>query len=294
MNTPLGKSESPSRLQVEKQLVKHSDHIVVSNRREKVQIIWTYGAPSEKISVIPCGVDPHLFVPLNASRSKVHLDLPHKRFILFVGRIDPVKGIDTLLKAMAIVRNKRDFHQEVHLLIIGGDLDYSSYSKDSEMHKLRQLTTELRLKNMVTFLGAQRQDQLPYYYSIAEVCVLPSRYESFGMVALEAMSCSTPVIASKVGGLTSFIQDEITGFLVPEEDEKSLAEKILKLLKHPFLKDRLGMQARRRAKEFSWHTIAYQMIALYQQLLEGKDNSMKESIGFYTSPQDRNHASLSS
>jgi len=89
------------------------------------------------------------------------------------------------------------------------------------------------IPQIVTFLGAQRQDQLPFFYSVAEVCVLPSRYESFGMVALEAMACCTPVIASKVGGLTSFIQDELTGFLVPEEDEMSLAEKILKLLHHP-------------------------------------------------------------
>jgi D-inositol-3-phosphate glycosyltransferase len=289
---PLGKREPLLRLQVETQLVKHSDHIVVASQREKVQMIWTYGAPSEKISVIPCGVDPHLFIPLNAFQSKVHLGLPHKRFILFVGRIDPVKGIDTLLKAMAIVRNKLDQSQEVNLLIIGGDIDNSHYSKDSEMHKLKQLTTNLGLKNTVTFLGAQRQDQLPYFFSVAEVCILPSRYESFGMVALEAMACGTPVIASKVGGLTSFIQDEITGFLVPEEDEKSLAEKILKLLKYPSLKDRLGIQARSRAKEFNWQNIAYQMISLYQHLLEGKDNNSKESMSFSVSLQDRNHAAL--
>jgi len=291
---PLGKKESSLRLQVETQLVKHSDHIVVSSHREKVQMIWIYGAPSEKISVIPCGVDPHFFTPLNKFRSKVHLGLSPKRFILFVGRIDPVKGIDTLLKAMAIVRNKLDHAQEVNLLIIGGDLDHSAYSKDSEMHKLKQLMTKLGLKNMVTFLGAQRQDQLPYFYSVAEVCILPSRYESFGMVALEAMACGIPVIASKVGGLTSFIQDEITGFLVPEEDEKSLAEKILTLLNHPFLKDRLGSQARSRAKEFSWQNIAHQMISLYQHLLEGKDKSAKELMSFSASPQDRNRALISS
>jgi len=291
---PLGKSESPLRLQVEKQLVKHSDHIVVPSHREKVQMIWTYGAPPEKISVIPCGVDPHFFTPLNPSQSKVRLGLPHKRFILFVGRIDPVKGIDTLLKAMTTVRNELNNSQDINLLIIGGDTDYSTYSKDSEIHKLKRLTTQLGLKNMVTFLGAQRQDQLPHFYSVAEVCVLPSRYESFGMVALEAMACCTPVIASKVGGLTSFIQDEITGFLVPEEDEISLADKILTLLKHPSLKNRLGMQARSRAKEFSWYTIAQQMIALYQQLIMRKDKSTHELMSFSANPLDRNRAVVSS
>jgi len=291
---PLGKRESSLRLQVETQLVKYSDHIVVSSHREKVQMIWTYGAPSEKISVIPCGVDPHFFKPLNVFKSKVHLGLTHKRFILFVGRIDPVKGIDILLKAFAIVRDKLDHSQEVNLLIIGGDVDHSLYSKGSEMYKLKRLTTKLGLKNMVTFPGAQRQDQLPFFYSVAEVCVLPSRYESFGMAALEAMACGIPVIASKVGGFTSFIQDGITGFLVPEEDEKSLAEKILDLLHHPSLKERLGTQARSRAKEFSWQNIAHQMISLYHHLVEGRDNNSKELMSFSTGFRDRNRAALSS
>lgn len=291
---PLGKNEPSSRLRAEKQLVKYSDHIVVSSHREKVQMIWTFGAHSEKISVIPCGVDPHLFRPFNPFKSKVYLGLPRKKFILFVGRIDPVKGIDTLLKAMVIVKNKLNHSQDVNLLIIGGDVDHSAYSKDSEMHKLKQLTAKLGLKNLVTFLGAQRQDQLPYFYSAAEVCVLPSRYESFGMVALEAMACGTPMIASKVGGLTSFIQDETTGFLVPEDDEKLLAEKILTLLNNPSLKESLGTQARSRVKEFSWQNIAQQMILLYQSLLEGKDESAKESVSFSPHFQDRSHAALSS
>ncbi len=290
---PLGKSEPARRLQVETKLVKLSDHILVSSHREKVQLIWSYGASSENISVIPCGVDPHLFKPLNPLQSKAHLDLPPKRFILFVGRIDPVKGIDTLLKAMGIVKTKLEHPQDVELLVIGGDINHSTHSKDSEMSKLKQLTAELGIKNMVTFMGSQRQDHLPHFYSAAEVCVLPSRYESFGMVALEAMACGTPVIASKVGGLPSFIQDDTTGFLVPEGDEKSLAEKILSLLNRPSLKDSMGIQARIRAKELSWQNIAGQMLSLYQSLSEKKGRSEKELISFPVQTQDKNRASLS-
>ena len=209
-----------------------------------------------------------------------------------MGRIDPVKGIDTLLKSMTIVRNKLSHSQDLNLLIIGGDIDYSSYSKDSEMHKLKLLTTELGLENMVTFLGPQRQDQLPYFYSAAEACVLPSRYESFGMVALEAMACGTPVIASKVGGLTSFIQDELTGFLVPEEDEEALAEKILVLLDNSTLKGKLGFQARIRSVELSWQNIANKMISLYQSLLEENIESETKRTSFYASLQDGNRVTL--
>ncbi|MBW2183219.1 MAG: glycosyltransferase [Deltaproteobacteria bacterium] len=290
--SPLGKSEPPLRSQVETQLVKHSDHIVVSSHREKVEMVWSYNASSEKISVIPCGVDPDLFIPRDALQSKVHLNLHPKRFILFVGRIDPVKGIDTLLKAMALVKNKLTNGKGVNLLIIGGDIDNSDYSKDSELQRLKQLTERLDLKNSVTFLGAQRQDQLPYFYSASELCVLPSRYESFGMVALEAMACGTPVIASKVGGLTSFIQDEITGFLVPEEDENSLAEKILILLNNPSLKDRLGIKARSRARGFSWQSIARQIISLYQHLLDERDNDSKEQVDPSFLATESNHAAL--
>ena len=290
--SPLGKSEPPLRSQVETQLVEHSDHIVVSSHREKVEMVWNYNASSEKISVIPCGVDPDLFTPRDALKSKVQLNLPPRRFILFVGRIDPVKGIDTLLKAMALVKNKLANGKGVKLLIIGGDIDNSDYSKDSEMQRLKQLTDRLDLKNTVTFLGAQRQDQLLYFYSASELCVLPSRYESFGMVALEAMACGTPVIASKVGGLTSFIQDETTGFLVPEEDEKYLAEKILTLLNDQSLKNRLGIKARSRAREFSWQNIARQMISLYQQLLDERDNNSREQADPSFHATESNHAAL--
>lgn len=290
--SPLGKSESPLRSQVETQLVKHSDHIVVSSQREKVEMVWNYNASPEKISVIPCGVDPDLFTPRDSLQSKAHLDLSPRRFILFVGRIDPVKGIDTLLKAMALVKNKLTNGKGVTLLIIGGNIDNSDYSKDNEMQRLKQLTDRLDLKNSITFLGAQRHDQLPYFYSASELCVLPSRYESFGMVALEAMACGTPVIASKVGGLTSFIQDEITGFLVPEEDENSLAEKIFTLLNDQSLKNRLGINARSRARSFSWQSIAPQMTSLYQHLLDERDNDSKEQMDSSFHAPERNQAAL--
>lgn len=125
------------------------------------------------------------------------------------------------------------------------------------------MTTDLSLEDVVSFLGPQDQERLPYFYAAAEICVLPSRYESFGMVALEAMACGRPVIASQVGGLPAFIQDSLTGFLVPRGNETVVAEKIRTLLNHASLRRRMGKEGRVKAEEFGWEKIARQMISLY-------------------------------
>lgn len=261
--------DPPLRLKIEAELVKHADHLVVSSRREKVQMVWTYGVPAAKLSVIPCGVDPSLFRPRNAREAQAELGLPDKRYILFVGRIDPVKGIDTLLRAIQRVKKTGDAFRDVHLLIVGGDLDHTG-AAESEIGKLQRLAETLGIKEMVTFLGAQRQDRLPSFYSAAEMCILPSRYESFGMVALEAMACGVPVIASKVGGLATFIQNETSGILIPEGDVVSLAEKIVLLLTATPFKNTLGSEGRIRALAYSWPLIAGKIVSLYQFLQDGR------------------------
>ncbi len=276
----LGGQEPEVRLQVEQQLIAASDHITVSSQREKVDMIWTYGAQPDRITVVPCGVDTQMFRPLDSSASKKHLSLPDKKLILFVGRIDPVKGIDTLLKAMVMVRQEMGSDYNAELLIVGGDKDSTDYSQDSEISRLKRMTAELNLENTVTFLGSQRQDRLPYYYSAAEVCVLPSRYESFGMVALEAMACGTPVIASQVGGLSSLIQDERCGFVVPEGNEKALAEKICLLLGNPSLRETMGWNARERSLLYGWHAIADRILEIYRTLSEGRIESAQLLLPF--------------
>jgi D-inositol-3-phosphate glycosyltransferase len=277
----VGEQEPEVRLQIEQQLIDEADHITVSSQREKVDMIWACGAQPDRITVVPCGVDTQMFQPLDPASSKKKLGLPDTKLILFVGRIDPVKGIDTLLKAMAIVRHKMGRHLDAELLIVGGDKDSADRSADSEICRLQRLTTELNLKDTVTFLGAQRQDHLPYYYSAAEVCILPSRYESFGMVALEAMACGTPVIASKVGGLASLIQDERCGFVVPEGNETELAAKICLLLGNPELREILGGHARKRALQYNWHTIADRILTLYRTLSNGRIDGTQLLVPFH-------------
>jgi D-inositol-3-phosphate glycosyltransferase len=277
----VGAQEPEVRLQVEQQLIADADHITVSSQREKVDMIWACGAQPEKITVVPCGVDTQMFRPLDSTASKNHLGLPERKLILFVGRIDPVKGIDTLLKAMVIVRKKMGGDFTAELLIVGGDKDSADYSEDSEIARLKRLTAELGMQETVTFLGSQRQDLLPCYYSAAEMCILPSRYESFGMVGLEAMACGTPVIASKVGGLTSLIQDERCGFVVPEGNAQVLAEKICLLLGNPALRETLGRHARERAMHYNWHAIADRILALYRTLSNGRIDGAQLLLPFY-------------
>ena len=271
---PLGTAESSIRLKAEAQLLKNANHIVVSSNKEKDQMVRLGEVPPDKISIVPCGVDTHLFKPSPPRKAKRHLSLPDKRYILFAGRIDPIKGIDVLLKAIGIVKDHGDTADAVRLLVIGGDGNHPLYPRNSEMHKLKQLTARLGLNDMVTFLGPQNQELLAFFYAASEMCVLPSRYESFGMVALEAMACGRPVIASHVGGLPSFIQDKATGFLVPGGNETLLAEKILTLFNDPSLRARMGKEAREKAKELSWQKIARQMILRYNNLLAAQTHGV--------------------
>jgi D-inositol-3-phosphate glycosyltransferase len=188
--------------------------------------------------------------------------------ILFVGRIEPLKGIDTLLRAMVtVVKDFPRWKEEICVCIVGGDASEKPEAINAEMERLQILREELGISDLVTFLGAQAQDTLPCYYSAADVVVVPSHYESFGMVALEAMACGTPVIASKVGGLSFTVQDGITGFHVPERDPEALAGKIRLLLKDHNLRSRLGTQAVQWARCYSWSKVADQMVSLYGRLV---------------------------
>ncbi len=138
----------------------------------------------------------------------------------------------------------------------------------AEMTRLQNLCDELAMGQTVVFLGKRAQDTLPYYYSAAEVLVMPSFYESFGMVALEAMACGTPVIASQVGGLAFLVKDGETGFHVPEGDPSALCDKLALLLGDHDLREKMGSTARTYAQGYRWERIADQVAQVYGKLLE--------------------------
>jgi D-inositol-3-phosphate glycosyltransferase len=152
-------------------------------------------------------------------------------------------------------------------VVIGGDPDLVNGKGSPEMARLKEICHVHGLDDLITFLGKQDQDSLPYYYSAAEAVVVPSHYESFGMVALEAMACGTPVVASQVGGLAYLVQDGITGYTVPFSDVEALADRLAELLKDPDLRDKLGLQAASLARQFSWEIIASRIVDQYQEVI---------------------------
>lgn len=260
--------EPERRLIVETELMREADALVAATPLEKAQMTWLYGADPARIHVIPCGVDPEQFYPMPRQWAKSCLGLSqHQRMILFVGRIEPLKGIDTLLHAVALLIQRRpDWAQNLVVTVVGGDPDQPPEKMDAEMARLHALRAELGISHVVTFRGAQAQDILPCYYSAAEVVVVPSHYESFGMVALEAMACGTPVIASKVGGMAFTVQDGVTGFHIPYRDHQALADRLEQILLDPELQARLGRQAAEWARQYSWSRIADQITALYAEV----------------------------
>ena len=187
--------------------------------------------------------------------------------VLFVGRIEPLKGVDTIIRAMSCIK-VRDLNRPVHLAIIGGEPGANPQEMSAEMARLQFLCDELCMGGMVVFLGKRGQDTLPYYYSAAEVLVMPSLYESFGMVALEAMACGTPVIASQVGGLAYLVRDGETGYTIPDNDPEALCEKLSALLGDPHLHATMGLRAAEYAKDYAWEKIAAQIVDVYKSLVK--------------------------
>ncbi len=259
--------EGPYRINGEKQVLRRADRIIAATIAEVTQLRFLYKAPANKLVVIPPGVDVSHFYPIPGDEAKMYVGLkPDDRMVLFVGRIEPLKGVDTLIQAMSCLQLK-DGHK-VHLAIIGGDPSASPQEMSAEMARLQKLCDDLCLGQLVVFLGKRDQDRLPYYYSAAELLVMPSHYESFGMVALEAMACGTPVIASEVGGLAYLVRDGVTGFTVPDQEPELLSEKITWLLDDRDLHRTMSERAVEYAQDYAWEKIAAQIVNVYKELVE--------------------------
>lgn len=261
--------EPSERINIETHLLREADRVVAATQAEVAQIQWLYQVSTERVVVIPPGVDTGHFYAIAVDEAKEYIGIPvEKRMVLFVGRIESLKGIDTLLHAMASLQQSGLFTDcGACLAIIGGEADESSEELSEEMVRLTSLSEELELQDIVRFLGKRDQDTLPYYYSAAEVVVVPSHYESFGLVALEAMACGTPVIASETGGLAFLIKDGETGFHVPAGDTEALRSRLKIILEDDVLRRRLGKQAAAYAQGYDWTLISDQILELYSSLL---------------------------
>jgi len=256
------------RLLEEELILKRANAIIASTPQEVKNILDLYDVTGENIELIRTGIDKRLFRPIAEEIAIKETGLNFRNIVLFVGRITKAKGLRILVKAIARVKNR--FNEEMKLVVIGGDVSGVMHSDEEskEKKRLRRLIKKLDLEDDVIFLGPVERERLPYFYSLADVCVVPSLYESFGLVAVEAMSCGTPVIASKVGGLAHTVRDGYSGlhFLPGRSDH--LAKAILKLVTDAEKMDEIGINARlRAAREFGLEKTVKQIKDLYDLLL---------------------------
>ncbi|MEJ5315271.1 MAG: glycosyltransferase [Anaerolinea sp.] len=261
--------EGEYRIEGERRALRISDRVLAATLAEKAQLQFLYQADESKIRIVPPGVDITRFYPIPREEACEAIGIPPEdRMLLFVGRIEPLKGLDTLMRAIAILRECGvQCHVPHYLAVVGGDPSSSGENLSDEMARLQTLRRELHLEDLVLFLGKRAQDTLPYYYSAADVLVMPSHYESFGMVALEAMACGTPVVASQVGGLAFLVQDGLTGYVVPDGDPQALSDRLRLLLVDGELRQRMGLQAAAYARQYAWENIVERLLGVYSELL---------------------------
>jgi len=254
----LDDTEPDLRIEMEKELARSNHHIIAPTEREKKELVQHYDASPERISVVPCGVNLELFQPVGKDIARQELGIGGGRVILFVGRIEPVKGIEQLVKAMPYLQNGKNSK----LVIIGGDTD-NPYELDS----LRKLVSELDIRDRITFSGPIKQDKLPYYYSAADVTVIPSYYESFGLVALESLACGTPVVANDVGDLGRIIRQGETGYVITDNEPQNLAEKIDMILSKQSLDMNSALLIRESVSKYAWSNIAEAITGEFRKVL---------------------------
>ncbi|PMB42456.1 glycoside hydrolase [Fischerella thermalis CCMEE 5205] len=256
-----------TRLAVEKEILETAERIVATSPQEKEHmrsLVSTKG----NIDIIPCGTDIEQFGRISQQAARVQLGLnPEDKVVMYVGRFDPRKGIETLVRAVG----KSQFRGDKHLKLIIGGGSRPGQSDGMERERIEGIVHELGMSDFTIFTGRLSQEILPSYYAAADVCVVPSHYEPFGLVAIEAMASNTPVVASDVGGLQFTVVPEETGLLAPPQDEDAFAVAIDRILANPQWRDQLGKAGRKRVEsKFSWNGVATQLSELYTQLLQLK------------------------
>lgn len=256
----LGEREPALRIEGEGKVVATADRLVAPNYHERSQLVRFYGASPAKIEIIPCGVDLDLFRPIGKDLARRRLGITNRRIILFVGRMDPLKGLDILLQAVARLEDR----EGLKVLVVGGRLE-----GDEGLSRYCAMAHEMGIANQVAFLGSLDQEELPLYYNAADLCVVPSYYESFSLVAVEALACGTPIIASRVGGLTGIVRDGETGFLVPWRCPDPFTERLETLLGNDMLREHFSRAARKSVEKYAWPNIATRVQAMYEDLSQG-------------------------
>ena len=254
--------EPPSRLEGEAAVSTAADVLVGSTDQECEQLACLYGANHDRLKTIHPGVDHRMFRPGSREVARAALGLGDEAVLMYVGRIQPLKGIELAIRSLEHV--VRSVPRKVVLMVVGGA---SGPAGERELERAHALVNELGLTQNVRFVGAQPHSALPGFYQAADAVVVCSHSESFGFAALEAHACGVPVVASAVGGLSFIVKDGVSGYLVPTRDPELFGERVTRLLVDDGLRGRLGAGALRAADEFSWDSAAAEFLELYECLV---------------------------
>lgn len=255
------------RFRVEEIVARDADIIFAECPQDEEDLLTHYNAPRERIRIVPCGFDRSEFYPMDRGECRAHLGLPHsEKLILQLGRMVPRKGVENVIRALDELSTRGT---AARLLIVGGDSTSPDPEMTPEIGRLQQVVETLGLQNSVSFTGARPREVLRYYYNAADVFVSTPWYEPFGITILEAMACGLPVVGSNVGGIKYSVRHGETGFLVPPEDPRALADRIGQVIDSPTTARRLGRNALRRAEAlFTWDRVAGGIVEAYAEVLE--------------------------
>ena len=257
--------ESDARLAAEQAVIAEADRVLAPTPTEAAQLVGLYRADPSSVRLVPPGVDHLLFVPGDRARAREHLHLSGLRLALYVGRLQPHKGPDVAVRTLAeAVARDPEVAGDLVLAIVGGP---SGPDKGAEVARLLELAAALGVSERVMLFPPQPQAKLVDFYTAADVVLVPSRSESFGLVALEAQACGTPVFAAEVGGLPYVVEDGRSGFLVEGHDPGDHADRLLQILGDPQLQSSFGDEAARQALRFTWDATTDQMVSVYDEVL---------------------------
>jgi D-inositol-3-phosphate glycosyltransferase len=255
------------RAEAEAAIVRCSDAVLASCTVEAEQIAELYEADRSRIVVVPPGVDHAFFGPGHRPQARRALGLPPDgTLLLFVGRIQPLKGADMAVRTLAELSGRRP-HRAYRLVVVGGP---SGPRGEEAYEGLVGLAAHLGVGDQVVMVEPQPHELLSTYYRAADACLVPSRSESFGLVALEAAACGTPVVASAVGGLTTLVDHGRTGFLVDRPSPAAFSEFVRRIVEEPLLAERLSTAAVLRAREYTWREAAAKLRAVHDELVTGR------------------------
>jgi D-inositol-3-phosphate glycosyltransferase len=252
--------EPHRRAEAEATIMRCSEVVLASCTVEASQLADLYDSDPDRIRVVAPGVDQAFFGPGHRPQARRALGLPEGvPLLLFVGRIQPLKGADVAVRTLAALRSFPD----AHLVVVGGP---SGPRGEEHLDEIREIVDREKVAGRVHFVAPQAHELLSTYYRAADVCVVPSRSESFGLVALEAAACGTPVVAAAVGGLTTLVDDGRTGYLVENPTPAAFADAVARVLGDPLQSERLATAAVVRARRYTWTEAAALLRTTYEEL----------------------------